>query len=72
MTSKKYVAYPYAGGNETIDRLHDGKTDIWVVNGSKGRKILLLPLGTTENEAIYAYKDKYDLLNKAEKAQKTA
>lgn len=52
-------ASPYAGGNETIDRLHDGTTDIWIVNGVKGRKVLLLPPGCSEEEAITTYKERY-------------
>lgn len=49
----------YTGGNDTIDRLHDGKSEIWIVNGIKGRKILLLERGTREEEAKKVYDDRY-------------
>lgn len=52
-------AYPYPGGNATIDRMHDGTTDIWIVNGIAGRKVLLFPPGTTEEEALENYVSKY-------------
>lgn len=52
---KSFYATKYEGGNATIDRLHDGESDIWMVNGRKGRKVLLMPIGATNQEA----KDEY-------------
>lgn len=57
--SRAYAQRYVHGSNETIDRLHDGQTDIWIVNGIKGRKVLLMPPGTTQDEAKAHYDDLY-------------
>lgn len=59
MSNKQSYAMPYPGGNATIDRLHDGTTDIWIVNGAKGRKVLLLAVGTTEQQALENYTERF-------------
>lgn len=66
MINRQSYAMPYPGGNETIDRLHDGTTDIWIVNGAKGRKVLLLPIGTTEQQALENYAERFGNRNNDE------
>lgn len=49
----------YEGGNEIIDRLHDGSQAIWLVNGAVGRRVLLLPLDSTAADAQDAYEKRF-------------
>lgn len=57
----------YKGGNETIDRLHDGSSEVWIVNGVKGRRILLLDHGTTKAEAKAVYDERFGMSYYSEK-----
>lgn len=65
--TKGIDAYPYEGTNQTINKLHDGLTDLWVVNGSRGRHIIHTPKGSDREHAVYLYKKKYELLKKGER-----
>lgn len=49
----------YVGGNETIDRLKADDEEVWVVNGRKGRKVLILPPGSSPDDAWTTYKARF-------------
>lgn len=59
MRPKSVEIQRYAGGNETIDRLKSDDEEVWVVNARKGRKVLILPPGSSPDDAWEAYKARF-------------
>lgn len=56
---KHVVIHKYQGGNEAIDRFHDPDEEIWIVNGSAGRKVLILEPDSTDDDAWQVYQDRW-------------
>jgi hypothetical protein len=48
-----------AGMNPTIDRLRDEDEEVWVVNSAAGRRVVILPLDSTEEDAWNTYQDRF-------------
>lgn len=49
----------YTGGNETIDRLKGDDEEVWIVNAKEGRKVIILSLGSTSEEAWAEYERRF-------------
>ena len=59
MSRKNVEIYKYAGGNEAIDRFADPSEELWIVNAKAGRKVVILPPGSTEDDAWGRYEERF-------------
>lgn len=60
MRRKDSEVFKYLGGNETIDRMTNPSEELWIVNSSAGRKVLILSPGSTADEAWALYVERWD------------
>ena len=58
---KNVEIYPYAGGNETIDKFKQPGEELWIVNAKAGRKVVILTTGSNEDDAWDYYENKWIL-----------
>lgn len=56
---KTVEIYAYTGGNEIVNRLTEPDEELWVVNGKAGRRIVIVPPGSTAEDAWSAYAGRY-------------
>lgn len=58
-TNSASFARKYAGGNEHLERVLAiyplASEEVWVVNASKGIRLVILPIGSTQSDAYSRY-----------------